>query len=199
MTREVSFVVHRRATRTSPQRHQDCRDNPGAAKLRISDCGLRIVGRVPAGPPGLRPGDGGAPLIPPASSLSGDPLCETKPIWGRSLKLEVSSAKQEKPGGPGRFYKQSQFRAARPASGVHCAKQTQFRKVRPAGEIPIIPSFHYSIVPAFQSDACHAKQSQWHRSELRWWVSWRLVARRGGNYNGRRTGCAGHILRALSH
>jgi hypothetical protein len=41
--------------------------------------------------------------------------------------------------------------------GTDGAKQTQF----PAGEIP--PSFHYSIIPPFQSAACRAKRSQCRR------------------------------------
>ncbi len=111
---------------------QMCKTNP-IPRFRISDCGLRIGGRLPAG----------RPVWPSAQGR----LCETKPNLG----------------GPGYLRDGtwgSLLRKTNPILPVsrrpeaNRAKRTQFLPG------PTYPPFQYSTIPAFQPDADCAKRSQ---------------------------------------
>jgi hypothetical protein len=144
LTREAPIFVHRRAAMISPQRHRDRRDNSQ-----------------------LISGDGRAPApCPPC--LGDEDLCETNPIcrrragktivkakglgdatpqggndakrsqFGKSLKFDVSSVKQEKP-----MVESSNFTLY---TSHELPLRTNKANLRRTG-YPIIPVFHQSTIP----------------------------------------------------
>jgi hypothetical protein len=163
-TKRTQFLPGEIPHRSSiPIRHHSCETNP-----------IRRTGRLAAGSPVVQTNPIGR-----SSSEEGRLCEETKPIWA-GFKWEVSSVKrteqnvessdcgtcETKPIGAirrqtaeGRLYKRSQFGQARLVSrGPIVRNKPNFRRMP--------PPFHYSSIPAFQSDAYCAKQTQFGQSSM---------------------------------
>jgi hypothetical protein len=176
--------------------------------------GPRRTKRSQLGP--VRSGLGGQvrktnPISGSPTGGPGGPVVQTHPISGVGRLCETNPIRHRR---AGRTIPKAAGLEAATRAGGKCAKRTQLPEggteavsgSRRASGIPSMPLFYHSTIqsrcrgvrPSASSEDCACRCPPSVLPLVRafagggWWICWRVVVRLADNYNGRRTGCAGH-------